>query len=330
MKILEDIQLFFEHHSGNGPLYTVLTERLRKTRAMLGAGYWLPCLDLPAVLARGFGLSLQQGRQLAQINASVYLGADLLDDLHDRDLSGVSDNVSVADLTLLAAFLSTVFPMLMISDLSAAADTRLVMQKTLAQFLLKMGEGQRQDLALAHRNAVSIRDVKHSIQGKSGEELALGVVLTAQLAKRSGADGRLCEELGHSLGMALQLASDLHDLFWDSEARDLRRGARSLPIAFCLEKLEGERREELLALLEEVASNPEKVASVREILIDSGSLDYLALLVEDLCLRSLAIVDVLELQDEAGAQLRTRIRSVSVLSPTYNPIQEEIAYAASS
>lgn len=258
---------------------------------MLDRGYWIPPLDLPAIIASGLKQSHHTSRHMAIIGTCMYLGADLLDDLHDQELSVSERAVSVSDLTLLSAILLTVFPVLLIAELEMDTETKLTMQATLARSLLKMAAGQQRDL-FAQKNISSLKEIKESVEAKSGEELALACLLAAQTAKVSPSQQKSWEDFGRSLGTAVQLASDVHDLMWSSAMGQSKQRAHLLPVAFCLKNLEGD---------------------YRKILIDSGSLDYTALVIEEYSQRALEILESLELPREIKGPLQEKIHSVSLL-----------------
>ncbi|MBI2092591.1 MAG: polyprenyl synthetase family protein [Deltaproteobacteria bacterium] len=314
MKVLADIQMFLDAEIKQDRWRSFLLGRLKKTDALLGQGYWIPCLDLPSSIFLGLNGNQRESHFLAMISSFIYLGADLLDDLHDEELDLLSHNISSADITLLSSTLLTVFPALIIDKLEIDAETKLAMHKTIAQTLLKMSTGQQQDVFLANKNTVSLGAVKQSIQDKSGEELAMGCLLAAQLAKISPSKQQHYKDFGLYFGTALQIVSDFSDLMWSKTNLDLKRGARSLPIAFCIEKLKGHSKKEFMAALRAATHNPEQLKFLKSVLVDSGSLDYLALVVEDLCQRSFEILTSLGLTEDIKTCLRNKIQSASLLN----------------
>ncbi len=325
LETLEDIRSFLQCKIPDGAWRSLLQGRLEKTEAMLREGYWIPCLDLPRLIASGLDKDHRDPRLLAMVSAFIYLGADLLDDLHDRDLDPSSRDVSSADITLLAATLLTVFPGLAIAELETDAATKLRLHEAVSRSLLKMAAGQQQDIALTRKEDVSLEGIKQSIEAKSGEELALSSLLAARWAKVSSSQEGLYEDFGRSLGTALQIVSDVHDLMESPLSKDLQRGALSLPVAFCLGKLQGDRRAAFEELLRTAGRDPEKLEFLRSLLVDAGSLDYAALVVEDLCQRSLDLLGSLELTPSVKTYLRDKIRSVSLLHRTSRPRPEASA-----
>lgn len=325
METLEDIRSFLKDKIPQDAWRSLLQGRLEKTEAMLREGYWIPCLDLPRLISSGLNKDHRDLRLLAMVSAFIYLGADLLDDLHDGELIPSSHDTSDAGITLLAATLLTVFPGLAIAELETDAATKLRLHETVSRSLLKMAAGQQQDIALTRREDISLEGVKQSIEAKSGEELALSGLLAARWAKVSPSQEGLYEDFGRSLGTALQIVSDVHDLMESPLSKDLQRGARPLPVVFCLEKLQGDRRGAFEEMLRAAGRDPEKLGFLRRLLVDAGSLDYTALVVEDLCQKSLDLLESLELTTTVKAHLRDKIRSASLLRQTSRPRPEASA-----
>lgn len=318
IKVLGDIQTFLEEKSIHTSWHSFLMERFKKTEVMIKQGYWIPCLEFPDLLSSGLNLSPQDVRLLTMTSSFIYLGADLLDDLQDAELDCSSHNISPSEITLISATLLTVFPILAIADLQVDTETKLNMQKTLAHSLLVMSAGQQQDLSLSHKNFVSLEAIKKSIQGKSGEELALSCLLVAQLAKLPLSQQKSYEDLGRTLGTVMQMVSDFNELIWAKTSADLNQGKRSLPIAFCLEKLQGNDRRELIELLRTTHWSSKNRNSLKQILTDSGALAYTTLVVEDLCQQSLEILNSLILTKEMKVFLKEKILSASLLGTTFN------------
>lgn len=313
VEILKEIQSFLQQKINHAAWHSFLTGRLQKTEKMIQEGYWIPSLDLPLLISSGLNIPHREARLLAMTSTFIYLGADLLDDLHDQELISPSHNISPADITLLSATLLTVFPVLTLLDLQTEAETKLKLQETVALSLMKMSVGQKQDISFTHKKYVSLEEVKQSIQAKSGEELALASGLTAQLAKVSSSQQKSYEDFGRYLGTALQISSDFYEVMWAPLSHDLKRGARSLPIAFCLEKFDGSDRDQLIRLLQIAPSDTKHLESLRRILAESGSLDYTALVLEDFCQRSLEILESLDLTAKIKIHLKNKIQSVSLL-----------------
>jgi len=323
IKVLENIQAFLEQKKIHSSWHFFLMERFKKTEAMVEQGYWIPCLELPDLLSSSLNLAPQDIRLLTMTSSFIYLGADLLDDLQDAELELSSYNISPSEVTLISATLLTVFPILALADLETDTDTKFKMQKTLAHSLLVMSAGQQQDLALSHKNSVSVEIIKKSIECKSGEELALSCSLAAQLAKLSLSQQKSYENFGRTLGTAIQIVSDFHELIWSKTSSDLKQGTRSLPIAFCLEKFQGDDRKKLIELLQTPHWGSQEKTCLKNILTDAGALAYTTLVVENLCQQSLEILNSLTLTQEMEVFLKEKILSASLLGTTFNNLTGE-------
>lgn len=311
--MLEIVRSFLRLKVGQPTWQSFLLERLEKTATLIREGFWIPCLDMPGLIFSGLNKSRFESLPVTTISTIIYLGADLLDDLHDSDLNSTSYTISTAEVTLISTTLLTAFPTLVLAELNATAETKFALQTTIAKSLLKMSEGQRRDICNANKGHVSLKDIRESIKAKSGEELALSCLLASQLANVILPQQKLYEKFGSSLGTALQIVSDFHDIMWSPISSDIRQGTRTLPIAFCIEKLDGDMKQKFMSALQVASKDPEQLNLLRKILADSGSLDYLALVVEDLCQQALETLELLELSEEVKTHLKNRIQSASLL-----------------
>lgn len=324
--VLEDVLSFVRQKGGKGLLRSFLLERVEKTKELLDDGCWIPCLDLSNLILSGLNNKNRGGsRLLAVVGAFVYLGADILDDIHDNELV---TSYPRANATLVAATLLTVFPTLAIAGLSVLPELRFKLQETVAKSLLKMSNGQQKDIFFTNQEDISLARIKESIQAKSGEEAALCSLMAAQYAGVSLSQQRLFEDFGRFLGTALQIVSDYYDVLWSEDANDLKRGAPILPVVFCMKRLKDEARDNFVTLLKRFSSGQDLLKPLRQIMVKSGAFDYSAVVVEDLCQKSLGILEQLELSDDVKTLLKNKIQSASLLQT--KPKGENYEYADSN
>src|SRR5262249_32896946 len=145
---------------------------------------------------------------LAAACLCVYLGADLLDNVVDRELSdrwvdhGPNQAIlaSVTFLTPLAAARLT--------EIDAPAAARPTVHDALTDGLLAMSAGQSADVAFEGREDVTLDVCDAMVLAKSGAEWALFARVGALLA---GAPATVCDTyttFGRELGATGQLMSD--------------------------------------------------------------------------------------------------------------------------
>jgi geranylgeranyl pyrophosphate synthase len=122
---------------------------------------------------------------------------------------------------------------------------------------------------------------------------------------------RTCAALGRDLGTAGQLASDCWELFHDPECRDLVHGARTLPIAFYLERLQDAEREAFLALLERAREEDAARQEVRDRLREAGDLRRCAFAIEVRIRRGIRLVGEAGLREPWAGALREMFEGIS-------------------
>lgn len=247
---------------------------------------------------------------LAVATALLFLGLDIIDDL-DGDLTAEWEPFRPAEVNLAAATRLCSLPQLAIASIEAPPSCIALLQKTVAQWLLRMAAGQHQDLFATGAAVFHPDDVEQSVAAKSGEELALFSLLAAQLAGTSAENATFYSEFGRALGTATQLASDCHDLFAAQTSRDLANGTRTLPIALHLQRREEGERAPFLALLAKAGSDEAIRESVRQRLREAGELRRCAVIVEVYCQRSLQMMKCANPLEPAAGALRAMVNQSS-------------------
>ena len=169
-------------------------------------------------LAESLGLASEKISAVAVGCALFWAAADTADDLDDHDVSGglhpaetpASANDACALLLLCMETLLRHHP--------AAAGAA-------AQFGLRMARGQTHDLASTDRPTAP--DVFALARDKAGAEIALFFSL---MAREAGADPAAFAQLGEAYGTALQLFSDLADLYVKPVSDDFTAGKWTLAL----------------------------------------------------------------------------------------------------
>src|SRR5690606_13523321 len=125
----------------------------------------------------------------------------------------------------------------------------------------------------------SLKSARYSVM----EPLVLGATL-------AGADEGLLSSLrafGHPVGMAFQLRDDLLGVFGDPDATgkpagdDLREGKRTALLALAREQLPPARRAELDAALGDRGLSPAAVASLQQLIQDTGAVEHIERMISD-------------------------------------------------
>jgi geranylgeranyl diphosphate synthase, type I len=240
----------------------------------------LPAAELPLVVhaaAGGDGTPLA----LAGCGLCLYLGADVLDDVVDRELSprwashGPSQAL-IAAVTFVAPLAARA-----LAALDVPPATRLALADALIDAHLTMSAGESADLAFEGRTDVMLADCDAMVQDKSGAEWAFFARAGAILA---GATPEVCEAyttFGRELGVTSQILSDCADLAGaDGVSHDLTTGKRTLPIVYALATLPDVACAELLGHLAAAPHDPLRCLAVRRLLDQAGAFHYGALAAE--------------------------------------------------
>jgi geranylgeranyl diphosphate synthase type I len=240
----------------------------------------MPPAEIPVAVYGAAGGQDSPPLPLAAGCLCVYLGADVLDNVVDRELSdrwaGHGPNqallAGVTFLTPLAAACLT--------ELDAPAATRLAIHDALTDALLTMSAGQAADVAFEGRDDVTLDACEAMVVAKSGAEWALLARAGALLA---GAPEAVCDAyttFGRELGAAGQLISDCADLGDGAAGRDLAAGKRTLPIVYALATLPERTRRELLGHLAAAPESETSKEAARQLLRQAGAFHYGALAAE--------------------------------------------------
>jgi geranylgeranyl pyrophosphate synthase len=310
---------------------------------------WLDALvdDLPVAPAQAalFRLQIEQGREQARHHPlpaaelpglaysaltgqpapeplsgaclCVWLGADLLDNVLDRELPEGWAQVGPEAATLTAVtFLVVLWKALgRLRQHGVPAERAADLGEWFADRLLQMSSGEQADLEVPENPTAE--DAVQIATAKSGSQFALYAGAAARLAEAPPELEAHYVEYGLCLGTASQLMSDLADVCRAPESDDLRNGARTLPIVHALNTLEPPDRDRLEEALRACRTVDGAQAEARELLIRAGSPAYVAHEAYLLRGRGQSTLSAATAQGSAAA----RLRELSDLSATWTDPQ---------
>ncbi len=241
---------------------------------------------------------------LAGCGLCVYLGADVLDNVVDRELSARWAEYGPSQALIAAVTFLTPLAAAALDEFDAPPETRRALQGALLDGLLAMSAGQVEDLAFEGRADVTIAESDAMVLRKSGAEWAFFAQAGALLA---GAPPEVCEAyatFGREIGATSQILSDCADLAGsDGFSRDLATGKRTLPVVFALATLPGPDRAVLLDHLVAAPHDPARQAAARHMLGAAGAFHYGALVAEKHRRRALAALGEASPSGPAGQAL---------------------------
>ena len=309
--IFQKTDRFFNQYLLSDLLRRILKNRLIDLKKNRQFQKWAPCIDIPYHLSLGLSHSLNQSRELGVLTTLLFLGCDLLDDLHDQDLYKSESCYSSAQLSLSSTVLLTVLPNLVLRKLmNLSVSKSFALLKTISDSLLVMAAGQFQDLSLVNPYTIQPNDIEAMVLKKSGEELSLFCRLAAKIASVSPTIEQKCADFGKFLGTALQISSDVFDLFWASQSKDLRHGSLTLPIALHLVRIE--KKEAFLQLLKRSRHVKSARAKIKNNLTSSGSIEHTAVFVEFYCEKARQVLNALKFEHKIHRSLEKLINKISL------------------
>lgn len=276
----------------------------------------LPAIQLPLLVHAAITGEERPALPVAAACTLLYLGADLLDNVIDRELPPSWQARDPAEAHLAAATLLAAVPQLALAHLreqGAPPATLWALSQLFAETLLIMSAGEHEDLLYTGREDVDGRMCRAMAERKSGAEVALFAGAGATLATE---DAALIEEyaaFGMCLGTSRQILSDAVDIWKGENGRDLLNGKRTLPIVHALCALPDEPRERLLDLLEALRGGAQPYGEVRKILLTAGSVHYTALVADDYRQRASDHLVAASPREPPGSALRAILGEASLL-----------------
>jgi geranylgeranyl diphosphate synthase, type I len=264
------------------PLLADLVDRTLSTVSASGESS-PPSVTVPLDVYEALSGSWQPAVPLAAAATLIYLGADILDNVADRELPTIWNGWSIDEIILSGATLISSLSYLALDLLrerhGVSAGRLYLLAQRMASATWAMAGGQLQDI---HQpgDSVAAEAVEAGVALKSGAEMRMHAGVAASLAVDDRAIVTAYEEYGYALGIAAQLRSDCSDIWGSTPSADLTNGRQTLPIVHALAALSGVQHTNLLAVLKRARSDPGCHKEVAAQLAAAGGLKYAALQVE--------------------------------------------------
>jgi geranylgeranyl diphosphate synthase type I len=278
---LDWLQAFIERRAATTDQVRLLTlgvEEARVQAAILPSG--MPSAEIPIAVYAAAGGGEPWPLAGAAACLCVYLGADLLDNVVDHEISSRWTNVGANQVILAAVTIGSALSMACLHELDVPVDRLAVMQRVLLDTMLAMSAGESADVAFEGRDDVSIDACEAMVLAKSGAECELFARIGALLA---GAPPAVCDAyatFGRELGAAIQIISDCADLVEGGPGHDFSAHKRTLPIVHALSTLSGGKRAELIGHLDASGRDLESRKAARSVLLATGSFKFATLVAQ--------------------------------------------------
>lgn len=306
--IIEKTRQVIRRHASPGKIQTLCAQRLDLFDEETRKQGFAPCIDFPYHLARGLGAEAAKAEAVSVLCTLIYLGCDLLDDLHDHDLPEDRAEYTVPHVTLASSVFLSVLPTLAVVEFFAPSQPeQMEACRLIAEALALMAAGQSMDVRSRFNTALSVEEVQASISAKSGEEMALFCRLAALVSRKDFMEN--AAEFGRQLAMALQMASDLTDLF-SPIGKDLKEGTFTVPLALHVLRLEKEEKSFFMRVWHESALNPEARRHLGTALQKSGAAAHTAFMIETFLTRGEKELAALPLEADSVDRLRAILEEI--------------------
>ena len=184
--------------------------------------------------------------------------------------------------------------------------------KLFSKTALEVCEGQQYDVDFENRDDVTIVEYLKMIEFKTAVLVAAALKMGAIIAETTTENANLIYDFGLNLGIAFQLQDDYLDCFGNPETfgkqvgGDIIENKKTYLYLKTVEFAKPAEREELLHLYSiQPQDNAEKIASVKEIFIQTGAATATQKAIEAFTLKSFETLEKMEISDEKKKALQT-------------------------
>lgn len=240
----------------------------------------LPSLDFPAAVCLAAGLSAEACEPAAVAMLLYYLGISLFDDVIDGDLTSMWSSFAESEVLLTALFLGVGPPLLAIERRCGRGRLHAFASSAFHLAFQQCNEGQFLDVSLKPQASMSLDVPQKVVALKTGSTGRLAAQLGAVSAQHDDEGVTRFGNFGLELYSAMQLASDVADIWANPISSDLKNGIATLPVVCAYQNLSDEDLKRLSALVESKTTSESAHAEMRTIVNKSGALRYCLLRIE--------------------------------------------------
>ena len=226
-----------------------------------------PCWEYTVLACQAVGGSEQQALPGAAAIFCLVCSMQLVDDLLDRDPSGLQHELgegTTANLGLAFQAASSII----VERAEITAKRRAALHASLAEIALDTAYGQNLDLAAV----ATEEDYWKIVEAKTPPLFSGALYIGGLLGAASMEISERLKELGFLLGKLIQVSDDLKDALEQPASPDWHRKWNNLPILYAL-TADYPERSRFTDLLPRVADS-KALAEAQEILVRSGAVSY--------------------------------------------------------
>lgn len=236
-----------------------------------------PYAYLPFLTCRLVGGRVDKVASVALSWNLLHLAAHLFDDIADEGfIVGPEGRLSPGEGVNLAT--SFLFLAQLALDKLPEADVPLAaaweLRQQLNQMVIHMCAGQHQDLA-----AISHPDSNQALYwqvaaAKTGNFFSWAGQSGAWVGGSDEVESAACAQLGHNLGLLLQIMDDWYDLYTPECTSDLAQGKRTLPVLYALAAAAPAQKQMLEEMLSVIPLDAARETFVRQTVLELGGMQY--------------------------------------------------------
>lgn len=191
------------------------------------------------------------------------------------------------------------------------AATFKALTQLLSKTALEVCEGQQYDVDFEIRNDVTIPEYLKMIEYKTAVLVGCAMQMGAIVANQSEENQKAIYDFGRYLGLAFQLQDDYLDAFGNPETfgkqvgGDIIENKKTFLYLKALELSNDDDKEHLINLFSiELDDNTEKINTVKDIFVSSGSAAQTKQLIQDYTKKAFTVLDDLSIADDKKQALQ--------------------------
>jgi geranylgeranyl pyrophosphate synthase len=247
---------------------------VEQTRAVANVYPCLPVFDVPAGVAELVTGEPAPALEASRVLCLYYMGISLFDDVMDHDLGADWSEYTPEQLSCAALAMTGALPLLALSQASASLPETRSRVRALGQALSDASAGQFLDIGGLRVDDTSIDACEKIVELKTGSTGALAASLAASMVGARPEEESRLANIGFNLYCAMQIISDIQDVWSKPISRDLANGIVTPPIAWFLETADVESRAVFLSLFRARSESFAEHQRMRALLEEGGSLRY--------------------------------------------------------
>src|SRR5260221_2140030 len=277
---IEDSEFQFDLDTLNNGLNIPIRDFVLRGGKRIRPLLFLTCLDL-------FGLDYTKYFDFSVLLELIHNGTLVLDDIEDngmlrRGLPTLHVKYGVDIATNVGAGLHFLpMKIFMKSTKNLSVEKQLKIWEDINQELVNVSFGQSLDIYWHTQKSpldISVNKYLEMVSLKTGSLMRMSVVMACVIADKSDVVTKLFKDFAQNLGIAFQIIDDCLDLdsdlnkFGKSYGNDISEGKLSLPIIYCLQKINNEDRTILLGILKKHTRNKKLISKAIGMIKESGSI----------------------------------------------------------